>query len=200
MVADKIIFPFPAFAWAHTVTDRGIGEPFIMPTPFSRIMRSLHGDALRPAVVGMSVGMVLLAVWLTWFFTAEVTLCEVSRNAWMTDKETLVAKFPLGESRVRERRERIVMAEFPPQAKGRIRPGQTACLNLDRNHADLPAVVVKVREGSGKGPVQIQLVARMPPDLSPLRRAEKAQVRVEVEYVSPAGLLARTCKALRSEL
>ena len=52
-----------------------------MPTSFSRSLRSLEADRFRWSLVGIVVGIVLLATWIAWFFLARVALYEVSDQA-----------------------------------------------------------------------------------------------------------------------
>ena len=49
-----------------------------MATSFSRSLRSLEADRFTGSLIGMGVGLVLLAAWLAWFFFARVALYEVS--------------------------------------------------------------------------------------------------------------------------
>ena len=52
-----------------------------MPTSFSRSLRSLEADRFRGSLLGIAVGLVLLALWLAWFFFARVALYEISDQA-----------------------------------------------------------------------------------------------------------------------
>ena len=52
-----------------------------MPTSFSRSLRSLEADRFRWSLVGIVVGILLLASWVAWFFLARVALYEVSDQA-----------------------------------------------------------------------------------------------------------------------
>lgn len=52
-----------------------------MPTSFSRSLRSLEADRFRWSLLGIVVGILLLAAWLAWFFFADVALYEVSVEA-----------------------------------------------------------------------------------------------------------------------
>lgn len=52
-----------------------------MPTSFSRSLRSLEADRFRWSLLGIVAGILLLAIWMGWFFFAEVALYEVSVEA-----------------------------------------------------------------------------------------------------------------------
>jgi membrane fusion protein (multidrug efflux system) len=52
-----------------------------MPTSFSRSLRSLEADRFRFSLLGIVVGILLLATWIAWFFLARVALYEVSDRA-----------------------------------------------------------------------------------------------------------------------
>lgn len=52
-----------------------------MSTPFSRSTHSLAADGFRHSLLGIILAAALLSAWATWFFTARVTLYEVSAEA-----------------------------------------------------------------------------------------------------------------------
>ncbi len=52
-----------------------------MPTSFSRSLRSLEADRFRWSLMGIVIGILLLATWIVWFFLARVALYEVSDRA-----------------------------------------------------------------------------------------------------------------------
>ena len=63
-----------------------------MAIPFSRSMRSLEQDRFVGAGWILVVGLVILAAWLVWFFTAEIRLYEVTEEARV---EVAAASHPL---------------------------------------------------------------------------------------------------------
>jgi multidrug resistance efflux pump len=52
-----------------------------MSTPFSRSTHSLAADGFCYSLLGIILAAALLSAWATWFFTAQVTLYEVSAEA-----------------------------------------------------------------------------------------------------------------------
>ena len=52
-----------------------------MATSFSRSLRSLEADRFRWSLLGIVIGIVLLATWIAWSFLARVALYEVSDKA-----------------------------------------------------------------------------------------------------------------------
>jgi len=52
-----------------------------MPTAFSRTLRSLDADGIRPSLAGLLLVTVLLLAWLAWFLFAGISLYEVSETA-----------------------------------------------------------------------------------------------------------------------
>jgi hypothetical protein len=149
-----------------------------MATPFSRTMRSVKSDGFRTALVGLSLGTVVLLLWLAWFFLARITLYETSQSATVS---------PAGE----------IVADFAPTALGRILPGQSALVRLGSNTATglpqtVPAVVMKVKDETSRGRVRAELyMLDLPADLAAGQTGMTGQVEVEVEYVSPAVLVMR---------
>ena len=57
---------------------RGSDNIASVPTSFSRSLRSLEADRFGGSLIGVAVGLSLLAAWLTWFVFARVALYEVS--------------------------------------------------------------------------------------------------------------------------
>lgn len=141
-------------------------------------MRSLASDSFRASVVGLSLGMVVLLLWLGWFFLARITVYETSQNATMS---------AAGE----------VVAYYGPTALGRVLPGQSALVRIAGGTATglpqtLPAVVMDVKEESSRARVRVDLYALdLPADLMIGQTGLAGQADIEVEYVSPAVLVMR---------
>lgn len=148
-----------------------------MSIPFSRSMRSLNTDSFRPSLVGLFFAIVLLTAWAAWFFLARVTLYEISQTARVT-------------------KEGMVVADFPPEALGRIRPGQPALLRFGGDVGDqagtIPAIVANVTNQAREGRVRVELFALVDAAFpGPLQEGLTGQVEIEVEHVSPATLVVR---------
>ena len=91
-----------------------------------------------------------------------------------------------------------VIAEFPPaSALGRIRPDQSARVNLKGfpsiQYGHLPATVARVAGESRNGRIRVELDAHPAPGSRlPLQHGLPGMVEVEVERVTPAVLVLRT--------
>ncbi|RKZ52116.1 MAG: hypothetical protein DRR00_09350 [Candidatus Parabeggiatoa sp. nov. 3] len=149
-----------------------------MSSPFSRTMRSLHADSFRPALISLVVAIILLVIWGTWFFFAQMTFYENSQSAYLTDGE-------------------IILAEFPAEAFNRIQTGQAARLHLDgamgKQVGTIRAIVTDVmRPSQAEKTGEVRLFAFANAD-SPIRFQEKltGQVEIAVEQISPAQLVMR---------
>jgi len=148
-----------------------------MALSFSRSVRSLQQDRFVPALAGLVIGTLLLIAWSAWFFLAKVTLYETS-------------------SELDVRRDGALIATFTPEALGRLRPGQSAMLHLATGAGgemqSFPAVVMTTPSASEED-AQVELFVYSP---EPLQPGLTGQVRVEVEYVSPAVLALRSAGQL----
>ena len=144
-----------------------------MSIQFSRSMRSLKVDSYRASLVGILLASVILLVLVVWFFTAHITLYEVSTSLSLTE-------------------DGLLMARFPAESMARIRPGQAAIVRLtvgsDQSVVSLPAVVFDVEPGSND--VEIAITADDVPE-NLLSGGIKGQVDVEADYVTPSTLVMR---------
>jgi len=52
-----------------------------MPTPFSRTTRALDGDSARRPLLGVAIGLALLAGWSAWFFITPIAVFETTDAA-----------------------------------------------------------------------------------------------------------------------
>ena len=148
-----------------------------MSIPFSRSMRSLKADSFRPALVGLLLAMALLIAWAAWFFLARITLHETGQIV-LTTKGGLV------------------VADFSPEALGRIQRGQPALLHLDGITGDqagtTPAIVTSVTNQAQEGRVRVELFAPVSDVFPiPLQDGLTGQVEIEVEHISPATFVMR---------
>jgi hypothetical protein len=145
-----------------------------MSISFSRSMRSLQRDSFRLSVVALIIAILLLLAWTAWFFLAKVPLYEISRQFEV-------------------QRDGSLAVTFSPQALARIRPGQSAALRLaetaeDQGTQTLSALVMDTPT-AGSRTNQVKLYVFSP---EPLQPGLAGEVRIEVEYVSPARLVMRS--------
>jgi hypothetical protein len=142
---------------------------------FSRSLRSLKIDSFRATRVALILAIINMIVLLAWFFLGEITLYEISSELSSKDDGS-------------------VEAVFPEEAVARLYPGQPAVLRInagpDQPVVTVPALLVGVDDRSGTA--QFLLMSDDFP-LSVLRGglSGKAEIQVEVEYVTPAALVLR---------
>ncbi len=153
-----------------------------MSIPFSRSMRSLNADSLRPSLVGLVIAIVLLVAWAGWFFLAQITIYETGQIVGLTSTGTVVAN-------------------FPPEALGRIHRGQPAFLRpnvaTENPIESIPAIVADVTNDDPDGRIQVELFA-LPSaaSLAFLQNNPTGQVEIEVERLSPATLVMRASEQI----
>jgi hypothetical protein len=157
-----------------------------VPATFSRTMRSLDADSLRTSILGLLLAAVLCGLWAAWFFFAQVTLYEVS--------ETVRVVADAG-----------AVAQFPPAALVRVRPGQRARLHLDgfpsTQYRTVPATVVDVTSEIRDGQVEIELVLHSDPaSVIPLQQGLTGMVEIEIGRVSPATLVLHSAGEILTNL
>jgi hypothetical protein len=146
-----------------------------MSTPFSRTLRSLHADSFRGSSWLVLLGLLALILWFSWFFLAQIFIYETSQSASIQP-------------------ENKVMAFFPLSTAGRIRPGQSAQMQLyglvgDR-FGNVPAQVIEVRQ-SLEGMQVILGLQPVPGSTVQLQTGLKGTVKIEIEQASPASLVLR---------
>lgn len=144
-----------------------------MSLSFSRSLRSLQQDNFGPALAALIVTSLLLMAWSAWFFLAQVTLYETSRDFSV-------------------QRDGSLQVNFPPEALARLRPGQAATLRLTTTAAaeaqTFPAQVMDIPpETNQTGPVELYVFSP-----EPIQPGQTGQVQIEVEQVSPAMLVLRS--------
>jgi hypothetical protein len=136
-------------------------------------MRSLKVDSYRASLVGILLASTIMLALVVWFFSARITLFEVSNAVSMTEEGRL-------------------MARFPAESMARLHQGQSAVLRVnvgsDQSVVPLPAMVFTIEPGSND--VEITLTTNEIPE-NLLAPGFKGQVQVEAEYVTPAVLVMR---------
>lgn len=93
-------------------------------------MASRRADFFYVWVAAMLAAVISALMWGHWFFTSPITIYETSRKLRITDQESVRMRFPGkqqdGAVRMQSFRKRLILADFPPKALERIKPGQTA--------------------------------------------------------------------------
>ena len=170
-----------------------------MATPFSRTIRSIQIDTYYLSLAGLLVAIMLAILWGHWFLNAHVTSYEISQNVYVTDKEKIIGKFyQTGDGTMREQfsRQRIIVAGFPKKSFKNIQVGQIAYVMLDgkigTQISQIPATVVDViykdEQKQGTVVLQTDIKATAP---NPFEEGGGGEVRIEVDYVTPATLVLR---------
>jgi hypothetical protein len=137
-------------------------------------MRVLQLDSFRAARIGLLLAALNMAILVIWFFTAKVTLYEVSTEIALGDSDRIIAS-------------------FPKESLARVRVGQPAWLRVDlgaeQPSLKLPALVYEIQRDQNK--VVFVVLANESP-VNYLAEKPSGQVEVEVEYITPAELVLRT--------
>ena len=144
-----------------------------MSLSFSRSLRSLQQDNFGPALAALIVTSLLLIAWSAWFFLAQVTLYETSRDFSV-------------------QRDGSLQVNFSPEALARLRPGQAATLRLTNGTASeeqtFSAQVMDIPASNNQtGQVELYVFSS-----EPIQPGQAGQVQVEVDHVSPAMLVLRS--------
>lgn len=162
-----------------------------MSNSFPRSMRSLAADGSGRSVAALLLGLLFLCAWSAWFLLARVTLYEVTSAARLE---------AVGASRsgveLQDGRAFAIVAYFPIEALGRIRPGQPARLRLHAfpwpQYGSHPLTVGRVESEPHNGRFRVRLALAPPFNTRvPLQRGLPGTVEVEVERLSPATLVLR---------
>ena len=136
-------------------------------------MRSLKVDSYRASLVGIFLASGIMLALVVWFFSAKITLFEVSNSVSLAEDGRL-------------------MVRFPTESMARLRQGQSAVLRVtvgsDQSVVSLPAMVFTIQPDSND--VEIILTTNEIPE-NLLAQGFKGQVQVEAEYVTPAVLVMR---------
>jgi hypothetical protein len=142
---------------------------------FSRSLRSLKIDSFRASRVALILAIVNIIILLVWFFLGRITLYEVSADLSLSEDERLEAV-------------------FSQEALARLYPGQSAILRFDAGPdqplVTIPALLVDVDKNTRVA--QFLIVGDdLPSNVMTGDLEGKAEIEVEVEYVSPAALVIR---------
>lgn len=169
-----------------------------MASPFSRTTRSVAADHIYVSLASLIVAIILAIIWGRWFFTAKITFYETSQRVIVTNDESIVTRFPQdargGTQRAVSVRTRRIVAEFPPETKGRIQVGQPALLVLKtsarKQTGALTTVVDSVVVDRKTNTLQVELTATLDAERpNPFKEGPGGELRVESGYVTPARLV-----------
>lgn len=158
-----------------------------MAIAFSRSLRSLQADGWRAPLVGLLVGILLMAVWVGWFFLASVHFNETGRVVKIDENGFLIAEFSTA-SLAHLKRGQMALVRLDNEQVG---------VSIDSKTAPLQAVVSEVKPFD-LVPGQVRL-AVLPGQATSLPAAFpdqaaialSASVEVVVERLSPAQLVLR---------
>ncbi len=146
-----------------------------MSLQFSRSLRSLKIDSFRASRIALVLAIVNIIVLLIWFFLGRITLYEVSQDLNLNNEGRLEAV-------------------FSQEAFKRLYPGQSAILRIDAGPdqplVTIPALLVDVEKSTGVAQF-LMMSDDLPLDEITGDLEGKAEIEVEVEYVSPAALVLR---------
>lgn len=134
-----------------------------MAIAFARSLRSLQADSWRAPLLGVLIGIVLMAVWLGWFFLASVSFSETGRMLNADENGFLIGEFSLA-------------------SVARLKRGQKALIRLDSNTDDTVADEANSRAAVMQMPVHAIVAEVNPIDLPP------GQVRFAVPPGQPVSL------------
>ena len=134
--------------------------------PFARTIRALDAGDFRTSKLGLLLAAAVLAAWIWWALAARIPQYELSANVRLDST---------GQSAV---------ADFPPSARARIRPGQHAILKAKSSATDAQVTdTTETRDGQVR--VSLRLLQ------SAGHFAEPLTAELETERVSPAMIALR---------
>ncbi|MCP4689539.1 MAG: hypothetical protein GY859_15910 [Desulfobacterales bacterium] len=163
-----------------------------MPVLFSQTLRSMKSDDYRRGLAGVIIAGVLLTAWGVWFFGAEISIHETSRNAYVKERGIKEQVFPGDSTRARSVRRIVVAAEFDEGARGSLHTGQEAVLiwNDERDGAARSISVIEVMDSGSDGIVRVELAAWMDAACE-AREGSIRGVKVEIRKTTPASMAMR---------
>lgn len=150
-----------------------------MSLSFSRSMRSLHSDSFRPSLVTLIIVSVLVAAWLAWLVFAPITLYATSSD-WQSQRDG------------------SLIVRLPQEAIARVRPGQTAIVEIQNNAnpspQQFPAIVAdtpsRTQNRLEPDTVRVTLLS------DKLSKDATGQIKIVIEKVSPLTLITRATNAM----
>ena len=147
-----------------------------MSSTFFRSARFLNADGFGKSTLILILIALLMGAWIAWFFFAQITVYELTDQAYLETASRVVA-------------------DFPPTALVRIRPHQPAQVRFHdfpwTEYGILAAFVTRVTYQEGR--VQVELSVQPGTNSQiPLQRGLTGTVAIAVDQVPPASLVLRT--------
>lgn len=146
-----------------------------MSLQFSRSLRSLNIDSYRTSRVALILAIINMIILLGWFAFGTVTLYEIGSEIRLSEDGSLAAKFPI-------------------EAVARLVPGQSGVLRIDAGQDQplitAPVLLIDVDKNTGEATFLL-MSDDLPESVLSADLSSKAELEVEVEYVSPLTLVMR---------
>ncbi len=185
-----------------------------MTAPFSRTQRALDPHLTRIPLAALGLAIALALAWSYWFFFMPLTLYQTSNQLEVLNQETTSMRFngQGASQRAKLYIERMMRADFPPQASAVLAEGQTAWVYLPdsatRALGAIPAIVVAVHPPGAHAPgqtntftsvllqtnlavVQTEYTGANP---SPFVSGTRGQAKIAVKSAPPAQWLLRALR------
>lgn len=152
-------------------------------------MRSLQTDRGIPALIWLTVALVLFLLWIAWFFWAPITRYETGTIVGTTRDGRLVAEFP---SRAYEAIWQGQAAYIRPYASDNAQTAGSAPASLQNTAVAIPAVVANILGPPNEHYFRVSLSIQPDAQTTVLfQQIIPSEVAVEVAQLSPAKLVAR---------
>jgi hypothetical protein len=139
-----------------------------MAIPFTRSTRSMNHDRFLPSLVGLILISLVLILWMSWFFTGQLSVYTSAANY-----------------KIRE--DGMLLANFPAASLAQIKPGQQAELILPaqngKNSQPIQAEVMNLPASAGE-PVEIYLFGAELPEGTPA-----GQLKILTGKITPAAII-----------
>ncbi|MBF0119268.1 MAG: hypothetical protein HQK79_10570 [Desulfobacterales bacterium] len=171
-----------------------------MASPFVRTMRSFHADSYYASFIGILISMFFMTLWFIWFFTANVSIYKKSTYAVLTSQEGIKTDFPSSPfgivNTMEEKRGKVVISEFPIDAKDIIKRGQNASFIVEdavtHKRRKVPAIVTKLASQFPQKKIAVELIAFMDKKIfKEIKAGTTGQVNIEVNRETPAKMVMR---------
>jgi hypothetical protein len=171
-----------------------------MAIPFSQTLESRHPDFIRLLMFSMVIVVPLALMWGWWFLTAPIPVYESSSQVHISDNTLTRTSFAnsSGARRTQLLRSRDITAVFPEESLDRFSRQQQGYffpkLTKEKQRGGILVTIVEIPRGfyrkTGKVTLQAQYPADQPDPFANLPLTG-GQVRVAVDRITPAHLLAR---------
>ena len=170
-----------------------------MPVPFSQTLESRRPDLSRLFMFGMLLAVPLALAWGWWFLTTPIPVYESSTEVHVSDNTLTGNSFAGsgGAMRVRSLRSRKIIAVFPQKSLDKIAGKQQGYFfpepTKGKQDAVIPVTVVDIPRGFLRSTGEVTLQAEYPADQpDPFLNRKQGEIRIAVDRITPARLLARS--------